>query len=108
MNRAAAEELAESEHQRLVKEGYAPALPGVEPAVIAFTTAVAAASVGELIERFVGYGPEPAPSEVLLRIHDREVSTNIKDPGQGHYCSPTGKAMGKGDTVPFLETPWSS
>jgi threonine dehydrogenase-like Zn-dependent dehydrogenase len=108
MNRAAAEELAESEHQRLVKEGYAPALPGVEPAVITFTTAVAAASVGELIERFVGYGPEPAPSEVLLRIHDREVSTNIKDPGQGHYCSPTGKAMGKGDTVPFLETQWSS
>lgn len=108
MNRATAEELAESEHQRLVKEGYAPALPGVEPAVIAFTTAVAAASVGELIERFVGYGPEPAPSEVLLRIHDREVSTNIKDPVQGHYCSPEASVMGKGDTLPFLETQWSS
>jgi len=108
LNRAAAEELAEAEHQRLVKEGYAPALPGVEPAVVAFTTAVAAASVAELIERLVGYGPNPVPSEILLRIHDREVSTNTKEPRPGHYCSPSSKLMGKGDTTPFLEIQWSA
>jgi molybdopterin/thiamine biosynthesis adenylyltransferase/proteasome lid subunit RPN8/RPN11 len=108
LNRAAAEDLAEAEHERLVKEGYAPALSGVEPAVVAFTTAVAAASVAELIERLVGYGPTTVPSEVLLRIHDREVSTNTKEPRPGHYCSPAAKLMGRGDTTPFLEIQWSS
>ncbi|MGI5401496.1 ThiF family adenylyltransferase, partial [Streptomyces sp. CA-135486] len=54
---AAAQERPTEEQARLAKEGYAPALPGVEPAVIAYTTATAAAAVNELLERLVGYGP---------------------------------------------------
>jgi hypothetical protein len=75
LQRAAAEMLTPEEHQRLAGEGYAPALAGVEPAVVAYTTQVAAAAVGELIERLVQYGPEPAPTELLLRLHEREWST---------------------------------
>ena len=106
LQRAAAEMLAPDEHQRLAGEGYAPALAGVEPAVVAFTTQVAAAAVSELLERLIQYGPEPAPTEVLLRAHEREVSTNDQDPRDGHYCHPGRGKLGLGVTEPFLEQTW--
>ncbi|MET8631768.1 ThiF family adenylyltransferase [Streptomyces sp. NPDC004680] len=84
---AAAQERAPREQARLQREGYAPALPGTEPAVIAYTTATAAAAVNELLERLVGYGPEPAPTETLLRLHDRKTSSNTQEPHPGHYCT---------------------
>jgi molybdopterin/thiamine biosynthesis adenylyltransferase len=104
--RAAAELLTPEERRRREDEGYAPALGRVEPAVVAYTTLVAATAVSELIERFVGYGPEPRPSEVLLRCHDREVSTNIEGPRNGHYCHPSSGKIGIGQTNPFLEQTW--
>jgi hypothetical protein len=104
--RAAAELLTPEERHRREDEGYAPALGRVEPAVVAFTTLVAATAVSELLERFVGYGPEPRPSEVLLRCHDREVSTNIDTPRCGHYCHPSSGKLGAGTTNPFLEQTW--
>ena len=104
--RAAAEMLAPDERQRLAAEGYAPALLGVEPAVVAFTTQVAAAAVSELLERLIHYGPEPAPTEVLLRAHEREVSTNGQDPHEGHYCHRGRGKLGLGVTEPFLEQTW--
>ncbi|MDE0231548.1 MAG: ThiF family adenylyltransferase, partial [bacterium] len=100
------EMLSQDEHQRLVDEGYAPALPGVEPAVVAFTTQVAAAAVGELLERLIRYGPDPVPSEVLVRVHEREVSTNHQSPRDGHYCDPRTGKLGLGVTTPFLEQIW--
>ena len=106
LQRAAAEMLAPDEHQRLADEGYAPALAGVEPAVVAFTTQVPAAAVSELLERLIRYGPEPAPTEVLLRAHEREVSTNDQDPREGHYCHPGVGKLGIGVTEPFLEQTW--
>ena len=72
--RASAELLTPEERIRRQGEGYAPALGGTEPAVIAFTTLVSATAVTELLERLIGYGPQPRPSEVLLRIHDRQIS----------------------------------
>ncbi len=106
LQRAAAEMLAPDEHQRLAGEGYAPALAGIEPAVVAFTTQVAATAVSELLERLIQYGPEPAPTEVLLRAHEREVSTNDQDPREGHYCHPGVGKLGIGVTEPFLEQTW--
>ncbi|MDE0527583.1 MAG: ThiF family adenylyltransferase [Truepera sp.] len=106
LRRAAAETLPPEEHLRLADEGYAPALPGIEPAVVAFTTQVAAAAVAELLERLIHYGPEPAPTETLLRSHDLEVSTNDQYPRDGHYCDPAGGKLGLGDTDPFLEQTW--
>lgn len=106
LRRAAAEMLTSEEHQRLAGEGYAPALDGVEPAVVAYTTQVAAAAVSELIERLVRYGPEPAPTELLLRLHEREWSTNDLTPREHHYCHPGTGKLGLGMTEPFLEQTW--
>ncbi len=106
LRRAAAEQLSPEEHARLAGEGYAPALPGVEPAVVTFTTSVAAAAVAELIERLTGYGPVPVPSELILRLHDREISTNRAEPKPTHYCDPAAGKTGLGITEPFLELTW--
>ena len=106
MRRAAAEQLSAAEQQRLAAEGYAPALGRTEPAVVTFTTSVAAQAVAELIERFVGYGPSPRPSEVLLRAHDREISTNIVAPNPGHYCDPAVGTLGAATINPFLDLAW--
>lgn len=104
--RASTELLTPDERARRVDEGYAPALGRTEPAVVAFTTMVAAAAVGELLERLIGYGPEPRPSEVLLRAHEREISTNLALPRQRHYCHPACGKLGLGPTNPFLEQAW--
>jgi proteasome lid subunit RPN8/RPN11 len=106
LSRARSEMLAPDEHKRLVDEGYASALPGVEPAVVAYTTATAALAVAELIERLTGYGVQPAPGEVLLRLHDREMSTNNQAPNELHYCDPSANKIGLGLTNPFLEQTW--
>lgn len=106
LRRAAAEMMTSEEHQRLAGEGYAPDLRGVEPAVVTYTTQVAAVAVTELIERLVHYGPVPAPSEILLRLHEREVSTNDAAPRPGHYCDPAAGKLGRGITRPFLEQTW--
>ena len=105
--RAQAEALPAGERVRLQREGYAAALPGVEPAVVSFTTAIAAAATGELLERLLGYGSEPAPSEVLARFHEREMSSNIAAPREGHYCDPQAGKLGRGESEPFLEQTWA-
>jgi proteasome lid subunit RPN8/RPN11 len=106
--RAASELLSPEERIRRRDEGYATALPGTEPAVVTFTTAVAAAAVTELLERLVGFGPRPVPSELLLRLHDRELSANLQAPRQGHYCDPAAGKLGAGLTEPFLGQMWSA
>jgi molybdopterin/thiamine biosynthesis adenylyltransferase len=104
--RAGAELLTPEERIRREDEGYAPALARTEPAVVTFTTLVAATAVSELLERLTGYGPEPRPSEILLRCHEREISTNIAQPRIGHYCHPSSGKLGIGMTQPFLEQVW--
>ena len=106
LRRAAAEMLNPAEYRRLAEEGYAPALSDPEPAVVAFTTQVASAAVSELLERLIHYGPDPVPTEILLRTHEREVSTNDQDPREGHYCHPQAHKLGLGVTKPFLEQTW--
>lgn len=106
--RAATEVLTPEERVRRADEGYAPILGKVEPAVVAFTTAVAAAAVSELLERLIGYGPDSRPSEVLLRLHDREISTNRVSPREGHYCASKGGKLGTGITTPFLDQVWQA
>ncbi len=106
MQRAAAEVMTPGERNRRADEGYAPRLGGVEPAVVTFTTQVAATAVSELLERLIHYGPDPAPTEILLRLHEREISTNDQHPRKGHYCDPDVKTMGLGITEPFLGQTW--
>jgi hypothetical protein len=105
--RASAEQLDPLERQLRQDEGYAPELGRVEPAVVTFTTQVASQAVSELLERLIGYGPEPVPTEVLLRFHDREVSTNLQSPQPGHFCRPgEDGSLGRGDSDPFLGQLW--
>lgn len=104
--RAGTELLTPGERKRRIDEGYAPALGGVEPAVVTFTTAVASMAVSELLDRLIGFGPEPRPSEVLLRGHDREISTNVCLPRKGHYCDAESGKVGLGVTSPLLEQTW--
>lgn len=104
--RAAAEVLPDAERRQRQAEGYAPALQGAEPAVVTYTTQVASTAVGELLERMIRYGPEPPPTELLLRMHEREISPNTESPGPGHYCDPASGKLGRGMTEPFLEQLW--
>lgn len=104
--RAAAEQMSHEEHARLAGEGYAPALPGVQPAVVTFTTAVAAQAVTELLEMLTGFGPSPRPSEIILRLHDREVSTNTAHPRPGHFCDPSADPVAQLGREPFLGKTW--
>ncbi len=105
--RAAAELMTPEEHERLEGEGYAPALAGVEPAVVTFTTQVAAAAVTELLERLIGFGPSLVPGELLLRVHDREISTNVQQPRPRHYCHPDNLKLGHGLSDPLWEQTWT-
>lgn len=104
--RAAAEQLNPEERRQRQDEGYAPELGRVEPAVVTFTTLVAGFAVAELLERLTGYGPDTAPSELILRAHEREVSTNSRQPNLGHFCDPATGYLGLGDQEPFLGTTW--
>jgi len=104
--RASAELMTPDERVLRIDEGYAPALGRTEPAVVSFTTLVAATAVSELLERLIGYGPNPRPSEVLLRYHEREISTNGALPRERHYCHPASGKTGLGFTDPFLEQAW--
>lgn len=106
--RAGSEMMTPNERIRLTDEGYAPALVGIEPAVITFTTLVAATAVSELVERLTGYGCEVPPSEILLRIHDREMSANEQFPMELHYCDPNAHKIGLGLTDPLLDLAWVS
>ncbi|HEY9229565.1 MAG TPA: ThiF family adenylyltransferase [Gemmatimonadaceae bacterium] len=106
LHRAAAELMTPQERHRRQDEGYAPALGQTEPAVVSFTTMVGATAVNELLERLVGFGPVPRPTEILLRWHDREVSTNVAPPIVGHYCSSESGKLGLGCSSPFLEQTW--
>lgn len=106
LDRARAELLTPDERIRREDEGYAPALGKIEPAVVTFTTLVAATAVSELLEKLIWFGPDPRPSELLLRCHEREISTNIEMPRSGHYCHPSSGKQGIGMTQPFLEQIW--
>jgi molybdopterin/thiamine biosynthesis adenylyltransferase/proteasome lid subunit RPN8/RPN11 len=105
---AAAQMLPAHEYRKRQAEGYAPALGNIEPAVVTFTTAVAAVAVNELLERMIGFGPEPRPGEVLLRFHEREISTNGGQPRSRHYCHPEAGKWGHGVVTPFLDLGWPS
>ena len=104
--RAGAELRTPEERRRLADEGYAPALGQTEPAVVAFTSAVAAAAVNELLDRLIGYGPLDRPTETLLRLHEREMSTNLAAPREHHYCHPAQGKWGAGGEEPFLGQLW--
>ncbi len=102
------ESLSPDERQALADEQYAPELEGPAPAVIPFTTAVAAQAVTELLRRLTGFmGEARQSSEVLLFLHESRSTTNRVPAKQDCLCSMRSK-WGLGDTKRFLDLTWRS
>ena len=100
------ESLTPEERQALADENYAPELDGPAPAVVAFTTAVAAQAVSELLHRLTGFmGPNRTSSEVLLLLGESRLRANRETRGADCLCSQV-KLWGSGDSRRFLDMTW--
>lgn len=89
--------LPEQERERQAELGYAPELRMRNPAVIAFTTAVAAAAVNELLHRLTGFmGAGRESTEVIHRFHLSKISTN-REPRNEHCLCSESSLWGDGD-----------
>lgn len=100
------ESLSPDERRALVDENYAPELEEDAPAVIMFTSAVAAQAITELLHRLAGFmGSERRSSEVLLFYHDSEIKRNRTPPKPECLCSKR-ENWGKGDRRDFLGLVW--
>lgn len=100
------ESLSPEEWRVLADEGYAPEIEGNNPAVIPFTTAVAAQAVSEFLHRLTGFmGEERRSSEVLMLFHESSVRTNRTPPEADCLCSQR-EIWGRGDGRDFLGLTW--
>jgi molybdopterin/thiamine biosynthesis adenylyltransferase len=94
------------EAAELEEEDYIPELADPAPAVVPFTTAIAASAVTEFLHRLTGcLGAERESTEVLHLIDDTKLRTNRVEPNSGCFCGDP-KFWGRGDTKPFLDTTW--
>lgn len=100
------ESLSMEERTNLAREGYAPELEMPNPAVVPFTSAVAALSISELLHRLTGFmGFDRNSSEVLCFFDQARMRTNRPQPKQGCICTKQ-FLWGRGDSVPFLDLSW--
>lgn len=100
------EQLPEAERRGLVAEGYAPELGTRDPAVVMFTTAVAAQAVTELVHRLTSFlGDERRSTEVLQRFLSTETRKNRQGPAAGCLCTQE-VLWGSGDGPDFLGVMW--
>jgi len=100
------EVLLPEEAARLRKEGYAPELDDPAPAVIPFTTSIAATAVSEFLHRLTGFlGDERMSSEVLHLIDLTRVRTNDRRGTPDCFCGDPNR-WGQGDSSPFLGVTW--
>lgn len=101
------ESLPRPEREGLAREGYAPELQDRAPAVIPFTTAVAAQAVTELLHRLTGFmGPERKATEVLMFFHESKSRLNRVPGGEDCVCGQR-QSWGRGDGRDFLGLSWS-
>lgn len=100
------ESLSPRERQLLADEHYAPELETENPAVITFTTAVAAQAVSEFLHRLTGFmGEGRRSSEVLMFFHETMIRTNRTSPKPDCICTET-DLWGVGDRRDFLGLTW--
>ncbi len=109
-DRISAEIMQASDPERaesLRKEGYLPELPGVAPAVITFTTALASSAVTELLHRLTGFmGKDRVSTEVLHLFEQSRVRTNNREPNLDCGICANREKGGRGDCEPFLDMTW--
>lgn len=102
-----AEVLTADERGTRVAEGYAAELGEPDPAVIAYTTAVASLAVNELFHRLFGLDAEPPSGELVVQFHRRQIRRNSRHGSPAHWCVDP-ETVGAGDCSPFLGTVWTS
>lgn len=108
--RAAAQEMSVDQRQRLVGEGYAPGLGDPDPAVVAFTSSVAATAVTELLDRLITWTDfdeaTPRPNRVRHLLGSHQALTQTLPPASpSHWCaSPDQAGLGGGE--PLLGLQW--
>lgn len=101
-----AEGLPPEQRERELEEGYIPQFATNEPAVVTFTTAVAAQAVNEMLHRLTGFmGAERQSSEVLMLFSESSIRTN-RDRAQPECICQVQKNWGRGDTSGFLGKVW--
>jgi hypothetical protein len=109
--RVAAEVLqstAPARAEDLRREGYIPELDTRAPAVIAFTTAIAASAVSEFLHRLTGFmGQDRTSTEVLHLFDESRIRTNHVAPDPNCICADE-LTIGRGDSRPFLDLTWRS
>lgn len=98
---AAAEQMDPDERARRAAEGYVPGIGDHAPAVVAFTTTIAGIAVSEMLARLFGFGTEPPPGQLLIRLHDRKIHAAGRPSAADHYCTDPAR-WGLGDTTPPL------
>lgn len=92
--------------EALVKEGYIAGVAEPAPAVITFTTGIAAAAVSELLNRLIGFmDPDRDASEVLYFFDQTRIRMNSTPPDDACFCSNSGNWL-RGDEVRFLSLNW--
>ena len=88
------------------REGYAPEIIENNPAVIPFTTTVAAGAVSELLHRLTGFmGLQRQTTETIYRFDQNELGKNSLPPQEGCTCGNLTK-LGRGDKKLFLGMMW--
>jgi hypothetical protein len=95
-----------NEAARLRRERYLVGVDEPAPAVISFTTSVAAAGVSELLHRLTGYkGADRRSTEILLLLDQDRVRTTAVQPKADCFCSDDAN-WGRGDSARFLDMIW--
>lgn len=90
-----------------LEEGYAAGLLDRDPAVIPYTTGVAAYAVSEMLHRIFALDADRPSSELIVRFHHREIRRNSRRGVPGHWCIEPDN-LGAGDVSPFLGTTWTT
>jgi molybdopterin/thiamine biosynthesis adenylyltransferase len=97
----ASEEMMDPDTRRArAGEGYARGAQAPAPAVVTFTTAIAAMAVNEMLGRLFGYMDSPS-SQTLIRFHDQAVGRGGRRGPEGHTCRDAHE-WGLGPTEPLL------
>jgi hypothetical protein len=94
------------EAEQLRREGYAPELQEPAPAVIPFTTAIAASAVTEFLHRLSGFmGSDRKSNEVLHLFDQTRIRTNAGRAEEECFCQ-NPWYFGRGDVEPLLDSTW--
>lgn len=104
----AAQEMSTEQRRRLTEEGYAPGLGDPDPAVVAFTTTIAATAVTELLDRLVGWVEHDngRSNRVLLYLGTHRAHSEQRRPqASTHWCVSPDTA-GLADSLPLLGLDW--